>query len=66
MSFPRHLLGHMPKSDLEIVGKCVRGNFQPFKGTLVQPSRKILKRNQGQDFAEIDTFMIYEMTIQLQ
>ena len=46
MSFPRHLLGHMPKSDLEMVGKCVRGNFQPFKGTLVQPSRKILNRNE--------------------
>ena len=66
MSFPRHLLGHMPKSDLEIVGKCVRGNFQPFKGTLVQPSRKILKRNQtnqSQFFSEIDTFMIYQTDI---
>ena len=66
MSFPRHVLGHMPKSDLEIVGKCVRGNFQPFKGTLVQPSRKILKRNQTNQrhfFAEIDTFMIYQTDI---
>ena len=38
MSFPRHLLGHVHKSDLEIVGKCVGENFQPFKGTPVQPS----------------------------
>ena len=38
MSFSRHLLGHVHKSDLEIVGKCVRWNFQPFKGTPVQPS----------------------------
>ena len=46
LSFSRHLLGHMPKSDLEIVGKCVVGNFQPFNGTIVQSSRKILKRKQ--------------------
>ena len=59
LSCSRHQLGHVPKSDLEIVGKCIRGNFQPFKDTLVQPSRKILKRkqtNQAQFFlAEIDT-----------
>ena len=57
LSFPRlvlgHVLEHVPKSDLETIGKCVRGNFQPFNGTIVQPSRKILKRkqtNQGQFF----------------
>ena len=67
LSFSRHLLGHMPKSDLEIVGKCVRGNFQPFKGILVQPTRKMLKRKQTNQaqffFAEIDTFMIYQTDI---
>ena len=31
-------IGHVHKSDLEIVGKCVGENFQPFKGTPVQPS----------------------------
>ena len=46
LSLPRLLLGHVPKSDLETIGKCVRGNFQPFKTTIVQPSIKILKRKQ--------------------
>ena len=55
MSFSRHLLGHVHKSDLEIVGKCVRLNFQPFKG---YPCSAILKRvetetkNQGKFFLE--------------
>ena len=51
LSFPRLLLGHVPKSETETIGKCVRGYFQPFECTIVQPSRNILKRkqtNQGQ------------------
>ena len=38
---------------------------QPFTGTVVQPSRQILKRkqtNQARFFAEIDTFMIIKLT----
>ena len=53
LSFPRLLLGHVPKSETEIIGKYVRGYFQPFKRTIVQPSRNILKRkqkHQGQFF----------------
>ena len=57
-SFSRHLLGHEPSSDLAIVGKCPKGNFQPFKGTLVSHLEKYLNGNEQRQivFAEIDTF----------
>ena len=61
LSFSRHLLEHMPKSDLDIIGKCVRGNFQSVKGTLVQQSRKLLKRKQTNQAS----FFVFQKTIRL-